>query len=143
MKKELVLRLYGDPDIDVREVKKGDTKEIIADKLKFPFMARQRAFLHVYYDNIEYVLHNPVPYKYDGATIPLGLCKGDMRLLTPAMFHDIVTKDPYKIGYNRFLSSLMYYKLLRMHGVGFWWAAIQFVLVELWQFFQSDWKRKK
>lgn len=141
--RELILRLYGDPDIDVREVKQGDTKEIIEDKLDFPFMARQRSFLHLYYGEEEYVIHNPVPYKYDGASIPFGLCKGDTRLLVPAMFHDIVTKDTYKIGYNRFLSSLMYYKLLRMHGVGFLWAIIQFILVDFWQFFQSDWKRNK
>lgn len=141
--KKIQITLYGDPDIDIREGKQGDSDEITEHKKKYPFMARRKAFLQVIYGEDEYNIHNPVPYYYDGATIPFGLCKGDTRLLTPAMFHDIMTQKKEVIGYNRLLSSLVYFRLLRIYKVSLLWAFIQFLFVDLWQRTRPGWKRNK
>lgn len=140
---KLVLKLYGNPDIDIREEELNDSAEVIADKKKYPFLARQIAVLQVYYGQKKYCLHNPQNYKYDGATIPFGLCKGNPKLLVPSLFHDLMCQDKSLIGYNRFLSSLIFYKLLRMFKVNFVFAFIMFVFVDLWQRHIREWKREK
>lgn len=140
--KKLELKLYGNPDIDIREVEPGDSEGIISDKKRFPFVARKIAVLHVYYGKDKYCLHNPAPFKYDGATIPFGLCKGDTRLLVPALFHDLTCTDKSIVSYNRFLSSLIFYKLLRMNKVNWLYAFIMFMFVDIWQRHIKGWKRK-
>ena len=138
--KKLELKLYGDPDVDVREAKQNDTKDEIEDKLKFPFLAQKVAVLKIKYGQEKYCFSNPAPKKYDGATIPFGLCKGDIRLLTPALFHDLMCEDKSLIGYNRFLSSLIYFKLLLLYKVNPIWALIQFLCVE-WYQRKQNWQR--
>lgn len=98
--------------------------------------------MKIKYGQEKYCIHNDAPFYYDGATIPFGLCKGDTRLLTPALFHDLMCNEKSIIGYNRFLSSLVYYKLLRMFKVSWLWASIQFIIVDTFQRFQN-WQRGK
>lgn len=138
--KKLELTLYGNPDVDIREGEQGDTDDDTKDKKRLPFVARKIAVLKIKYGQEKYCLHNESPFYYDGATIPFGLCKGDTRLLTPALFHDLMCNDKSKIGYNRFLSSLIYYKLLRMFKVNWLWAFTQFVIVDTFQRFCKGWK---
>ena len=57
--KTLTLKLFGNPDVDIREVEIDDTKEIIADKKRYPFLAQKIAVLHVFYGKEKYILHNP------------------------------------------------------------------------------------
>lgn len=137
---KLQLKLFGDPDVDIREGVLGDSDEVTEDKRLFPFEAQKIAVLHVIFGERKYVLHNPAPFKYDGATIPFGLCKGDTRLLTPSLFHDLMCRDKSIIGYDRFLSSLVYYKLLRMFKVNLIWASVQFMLVDGFQSTRKGWK---
>lgn len=141
--KKITLKLYGNPDIDIREEELGDSQEVIADKKKYPFMARQIAVLHVFYGQDKYILHNPQNYKYDGCTIPLGLAKGNPKLLVPSLFHDLMCTDKSQIDYNRFLSSLIFYKLLRMFKVNWLVAFLMFVFVDCWQRTVKTWKRNK
>ena len=139
--KKLTLTLFGNPDVDIREVETDDTKEIIADKKRYPFLAQKIAVLHVFYGVDKYILHNPQNYKYDGATIPLGLGKGNPKYLTPSLFHDLMCQDKSIIGYNRYLSSLILFKLLLMHHVFAPWAFIMFLCVDVYQRTQRGWKR--
>lgn len=141
--KRLELKLYGDPKVFCRSVQQTDDKETIADKKRLPFEATQIAVLHVFYGAEKYILHNPAPFRYDGATIPFGLCKGNPKLWIPALFHDLMMNDRALINYNRFLSSLIFYKLLRMHKVNWLYAFIMFMFVDLWQRTIKEWKRNK
>lgn len=142
--KKLTLKLYGNPDIDFREEELGDSAEVIKDKKRFPFIARKIAVLHVYYGQEKYCLHNPQDFKFDGCTIPLGLAKGNPKILVPSMFHDLMCNDKTIIGYNRFLSSLIFFKLLRMFKVNFFVAFLMFLFVDTWQRIAvKGWRRNK
>lgn len=139
--KKLTLKLFGNPDVDIREVEVDDTKEIIADKKRYPFIAQKIAVLHVFYGVDKYILHNDQNYKYDGATIPFGLCKGNPKLLTPAMFHDLMCENKEIIGYNRYLSSCVFRELLILFKVNRIIAYIMFLFVDVYQRTQRGWKR--
>lgn len=140
--KKLFLKLYGNPKVFCRSVLQTDDKDTIIDKKKLPFEATQIAVLHVYYGREKFVLHNPAPFRYDGATIPFGLCKGNPKLWIPALFHDLIMKDKSLINYDRFLSSMIFYKLLRMHKVNIFWAGFMFLCVDIWQRTRPGWRNK-
>jgi hypothetical protein len=141
--KKLKLKLFGDPKVFCRSVIQTDDKDTIKDKKRLPFEATQIAVLHVYYGEKKYVLHNPAPFQYDGATIPFGLCKGNPKLWIPALFHDLMMKDKSLINYDRFLSSLIFYKLLRIHKVNWVFAFLMFMFVDTWQRHIKGWRRNK
>ena len=139
--KKLTLKLFGNPDVDIREEELGDSEGIIADKKRYPFLAQKIAVLHVFHGVDKYILHNPQNYKYDGATIPFGLCKGNPKLLTPAMFHDLMCENKEIIGYNRYLSSCVFRELLILFKVNTIIAYIMFLFVDIYQRTQRGWKR--
>lgn len=141
--KKLELKLYGDPKVFVRSVLETDTEDLVEDKTALPFEATQISVLHIKYGQEKYVLQNPVPFQYDGATIPFGLCKGNPKLYIPALFHDLMCKKKELINYNRFLSSLVFYRLLRMHKVNIFWALFMFFWVEVFQIYQKSWRGNK
>ena len=139
--REIKLKLFGNPDVDIREEELGDSEGIIADKKRYPFMTQKIAVLHVIDGQKKYILSNPQNYKYDGATIPFGLCKGNPKLLTPAMFHDLMCENKEIIGYNRYLSSCVFRELLILFKVNTIIAYIMFLFVDIYQRTQRGWKR--
>ena len=138
MKYDLLVEIFGDPDIDVREVFPGESKEDIKKKNKKPFIARQGAIIKIAYisqkGKSEFYSFSNVPgYEYDGATIPFRIGKGNMKLLIPALFHDIMCENKDKIGFNRYLSSLVFRELLIKCKVNKVIAQGMFLAVEIFQ----------
>lgn len=141
--KQFKIKLHGNPDIDIREEEIGDTEGIIADKKRYPFMSRKISVLHVFYGEEKYILHNPQNYKFDGCTIPFGLCKGNPKILVPAMFHDLSCENKELVGYNRYVSSRLFKELLILFKVNRIIANIMFLFVDNYQKTQRGWKRNK
>ena len=145
---DLLIEVFGDADIEVRAVLPDDKKEVVKDKNRYPFMAHKKATIKIAYIQKNgkqeyYSFSNPVPYKYDGATIPFRIGKGNMKLLIPAMFHDIMCEHKEKIGFNRYLSSLVFRDLLLKCKVNKVVAQVMFLAVDNFQKFQKDWKNVK
>lgn len=138
----LSVKLIGDPDIDCREVLPNTPLE---DKNKKPFQAMQSAVLQITVrdkkGNIKgYNIANECGYIYDGATIPFKIGKGNMKLLVPALYHDIMCEDKRKIGFNRNLSSLIFRELLIQCGVKKVIAQLMYLAVDNFQRTQKGWK---
>ena len=132
--------MFGDPDIRVREVMPYDDKETVKDKNKKPFEANKVAILKVDYGDKRYVLSNQCGYTYDGASIPFKIGKGNMKLLIPALWHDIMCEDKSLVDYNRKLSSMIFKELLLQCKVNKLTAQIMYEAVDLYQHFMG-WKK--
>lgn len=138
-KKYFNVELIGNPCIVVREVMPFDDNKTIKDKNKKPFMAVKSAILKVKYDSKEYTIANESGYTYDGASIPFKIGKGNMKLLIPSLYHDIMCENKYIIDYNRKLSSMIFKELLLQCKVNKITANIMYEAVDLYQHFMG-WK---
>lgn len=145
MKYKLVVEMFGNPNIDVLEVLPTDTNEVAKEKQKKPFLAKEKAILKIAYIDkndklFTTAFSNPRNYQFDGATIPFRIGKGNMKLLIPALWHDLMCDRKDKIGYNRYLSSLVFRELLLQCGVNRIIAEIMFFVVDNWQKLIKEWK---
>ena len=145
MKELLYVKLIGNPEIEVRQVMPYDDGATIKDKNKKPFQTRKSALIQVKYINnfgkkILKTIANPINYTYDGASIPFKIGKGNMKLLIPALFHDLMCEDKSRIDFNRNLSSLVFKELLEQCGVCGLTAEIMYLAVDTYQRFMKGWK---
>lgn len=140
MQAKLTVQMVGNPCILVREVMPYDDEATIKEKNKKPFMALKSAILKVTYGDKKYILSNKSGYCYDGASIPFKIGKGNMKLLIPSLFHDIMCDDKTLIDKDRRLSSLIFKELLIQCKVNKITAQIMYLAVEVYQSAFSSWK---
>lgn len=145
MKEQLTVELIGDPQVLMRCVLPCDTLLIAKDKYKYPFLAQQSALIKIHYvdengKEINKIISNPTNHKYDGATIPFRIGKGNPKLLVGALFHDLMCDDKSIIDFNRRLSSLILKDLLIQCKVNILIAWIMFFFVEIYQKRMDGWK---
>lgn len=145
MKEILIVELVGNPYIIVREVLPSDDDKTVKDKNRLPFQTQKSALIKVYYQDkngkeIKKIISNPTIYKYDGASIPFKIGKGNMKLLIPALFHDLTCEDKSRIDYNRRLSSLIFKNLLLQCKVNKLVAQTMYLAVDNYQKFMKGWK---
>lgn len=145
MKEVLIVELIGNPDISVRWVTPFDDDETVENKNKKPFQTNKSALIKVFYQDkngneTTKVISNPTNYTYDGASIPFKIGKGNMKLLIPALFHDLMCEDKTRIDCNRRLSSLIFKDLLIQCKVNPTTAQIMFEAVDIYQRFMKGWK---
>ena len=131
MKKIKDLFLYTDPVICTRSVLlHGD----VEDKNKKQFITTKDTYLIITFtDYTTLILFANSGFKFDGATIPFNIGKGDMRLLIPTLFHDIMCNSKEVVDYNRNLSSLIFRELLIECGVNKIQAQMMYLAVDNWQ----------
>lgn len=137
---DIELQLIGEPNIHVRTVLPSDSDKEAKDKVKLPFVTCTRSTLIVRTEDETFTILAPNGTKFDGASIPLGLGKGNTKLHVAALFHDLICIDKSLVNYNRNLSSTIYYELLVMHKLPKWRAKAQYYAVDTWQRFQRGWK---
>ena len=144
MKKEIIkLKLSNDPHIHARSVLLNEAKEKIKDKNKKQFVTCLASKLTITFDNNErLVLYAPKGYKFDGATIPFNIGKGNMKLLIPALFHDILCDNKKFVDYDRNLASKIFKALLIECGVNKATAQVMYLAVEGYQKIFCEWKKK-
>ena len=136
------VNLSNDPEIKTQPVFNEDNKDTIAKKQKKQFITDTSSMLKVTFeDDTALYLYAPKGYDYDGATIPFGIGKGNMKLLIPALFHDIMCDKKEIINYNRELSSKIFYECLVYCHVNKIIAGVMYLFVDNFQKFQ-DWGRK-
>lgn len=145
MKEYLKVELIGNPDIEVRQVMPWDDSDTVKEKNKKPFKTNKSALIKVVYRDkqgaeTKKIISNPTEYIYDGASIPFKIGKGNMKLLIPALFHDLMCDDKSRINYNRRLSSLIFKNLLLQCRVNKFIAETMFIAVDTYQRFMKGWK---
>ena len=141
-KKCFNVELFGDPDIKVREVLPTDNEKIVMDKNKKPFIAQKVAVIKVTYEDKVYFIANETNFKYDGASIAFKIGKGNMKLLIPALYHDIICEDKSLVDFDRKLSSMIFKELLIQCKVNKVTAQIMYLAVDNYQKFMQGWKCK-
>ena len=144
MKEFICVKLIGNPEIEVRYVMPWDDEKTVEEKNRMPFLANKSALIKVVYrtqgKEVQKIISNPSEYIYDGATIPFRIGKGNMKLLIPALFHDIICEDKSLVDYNRRLSSLIFKDLLLQCKVNKIVAETMFLAVDIFQRFMDGWK---
>lgn len=144
MKNIINISLSTDPEIETRSVLPFKKVE---DRNEKQFETTKDSKLEIRFINEEgldlvLTLFAEAGTKFDGATIPLGIGKGDMRLQIPSLFHDIMCNNKHLVDYDRAFSSLIFKKLLISCGVGRFMAQVMFLAVDNYQKYFCDWKRK-
>lgn len=144
MKNIINISLSTDPEIETRSVLPFEKVE---DKNEKQFETTKDSKLEVIYDNDGKTLSvlnlfAEAGYKFDGATIPLGIGKGDMRLQIPSLFHDIICGNKKLVNYDRMFSSLIFKKLLISCGISEFMAHIMFLAVDSYQKYFCEWEIK-
>ena len=139
--KLLEVELSNDPHIITRTVLPF---EEVDDKNKKPFKTTVFSFIRVKVENNreteEYIITAKRGFEYDGASIPFNIGKGDMRLLIPALFHDIMCEAKGIIGRNRNLSSKIFRELLIQCKVNKVQAQFMYLCVDNYQRVMRGWK---
>lgn len=146
MKKEIInIWLSNDPHIHTRSVLFDETDEEIQQKNKKQFITCTPAWLFITFDTGEVLnLYAPKGTVFDGATIPFGIGKGDMKLQIPALFHDIICVDKSLVNYDRNLASRIFYETLLKCKVNKALAWIMYMNVELYQMSPfCNWRKPK
>lgn len=116
-----------------------DDDKTVKDKNKKPFMAIKSAVLKVEYGDKNYTIANESGYCYDGASIPFKIGKGNMKLLIPSLFHDIICENKNIVDYDRKLSSMIFKELLLQCKVNKLTAQIMYEAVDLYQRWMRGW----
>lgn len=142
MKKIKDLKLSNDPVIKLRAVLFDDSEEEIKDKNKKQFMTTESSMLNVIFeDNTSLYLYAPKNYSFDGATIPFGIGKGNMKLAIPALFHDITCENKSLVDYDRKLASSIFKEALLKCKVNKLIAEDMYLHVELYQILLGNWRK--
>ena len=133
--------MIGNPCIYVREVMPHDDDDTIKEKNKRPFVALKSAIIKVVYGDRKYIISNQNGFCYDGASIPFKIGKGNMKLLIPSLFHDVICIDKSLVDFNRKLSSMIFKELLLQCNVNKFTAQIIYLAVDNYQRFMQGWKK--
>lgn len=127
------IRLSQEPIIITRPIGFDDTKEEMKQKNKKQFTIMNTCILSVYLDDREFTITAWQGYCFDGATIPFGLGKGNMKFQIPALYHDIMCEKKYLVNNDRNLSSKIFKELLLLCGVPKWKAQLMYLAVDNYQ----------
>mgnify|MGYP002623595042 CR=1 FL=1 len=144
MKEIKELRLSNNPHIHARSVMLNEDKDKIKDKNRKQFITCNASRLTVTFtpDDTKLVLYAPKGYKFDGATIPFNIGKGNMKLLIPALYHDILCDNKNFVDYDRNLASRIFKAALISCGVNKATAQVMYLAVEAYQKMFGKWRKK-
>ena len=136
------LKLSNNPHIHVRSVLLNENRDKIKEKNKKQFITCNSASLTVFFDDdTKLVLYAPKGYKFDGATIPFNIGKGNMKLIIPALFHDIICDNKNFVKYDRNLASRIFKATLISCGVNKFTAQMMYIAVETYQKLFCNWRK--
>lgn len=138
------LILDKNPIILTRPVLPNDSLEKISEKNSKQFLNLYdvclKVFLQKNSENVEFSILANKGYVFDGATIPFNIGKGNMKLLIPALFHDIMCERKNLVFYSRNLSSVIFRELLLICKVNIFKAYCMYMAVDNYQRFCRGWK---
>ena len=125
----------------------NSTPEEIKDINKKPYLLLHEIEVTVKYGDKTYIFPVEKHYRWNGANIPFGLWNligspSDNRVRIPSMIHDKLCENHDFIGYDRYLSSIIFERLLRVAGVNKIKRRVMFLAVDNFQKF-CGWDKEK
>lgn len=145
MKNKKIVNIYlsGDPKIRTRSIFFDDAEKEVKSKNKKQFITSEPATLTVLFDDeTNLKLFADKGTIFDGATIPFNIGKGNMKLLIPALFHDIVCENKSLVDYDRKLADKIFKECLIKCKVNKLLAEVMYLHVEAYQKLFCNWRRK-
>lgn len=139
---EISIRSDEFPKTRVRTILAAFSEEQKKEIKKKPYLNENNVNFFVKYKDEEYRIHIPANYTWDGASIPFIFRpliggKGKQEFLIPSMVHDKMCECKWLVNNDRYLSSLIFKKLLKACGVGKIRAQIMFLAVDNFQKFKG------
>ena len=121
---ELAIKFDKEPDVSMRFILPWVTEEEVKEIYKKPFINNKELRV-VIEDRIEQEIYEftiPEWYTWDGATIPRAFwrligSKTDNRFLVPSLIHDVLCENHDYIDGNRYLSTIVFERLLYVSKV--------------------------
>lgn len=143
MNKEIVnIYLSGDPKIRTRSIFFDDAKKDVKSKNKKQFITSEPVTLTILFDDETTLkLFADKGTIFDGATIPFNIGKGNMKLLIPALFHDIVCENKSLVDYDRKLADKIFKECLIKCKVNKFIAELMYMHVEAYQKLFCNWRK--
>lgn len=142
MKEKFKISINAYPVVMCRVILPSDSKIVKKHKNKKQFINLRTSVLTVCVNDYQFTITAHKDYCFDGATIPFGIGKGNMKLLIPALFHDIMCENKKCINYERKLSSQIFKELLLMCGVPKLKASVMYHCVDNYQKLFGGWNKK-
>lgn len=142
MKRKFEISINTYPVVMCRVILPEDSDVVKKQKNKKQFINLRTSVLSVVEKDKQFTITAHKNYCFDGATIPFGIGKGNMKLLIPALFHDIMCDNKSVVDYDRKLSSLIFKKLLIMCGVPKFKASCMYHCVDNYQKLFGKWRKK-
>lgn len=149
--KEIMIEFSDIPNTTMQTILPSMTEEEANAIKKKPFLNKSRLFVTITDKRGKewqtYTFLIDKGYTWDGASIPkvfwifIG-SKTDPRFQIPSMIHDKMCENHNYIGGDRYLSSLVFRKLLKVSRVCGFNRWLMFHSVDNWQKFQN-WKKHK
>ena len=141
-KKIVDITLSGNPKICARSIFFDDKKSDVKSKNKKQFITSEPATLRVTFDDKTTLeLFADKGTIFDGATIPFNIGKGNMKLLIPALFHDIMCDNKSLVNYDRKLADMIFRECLVKCQVNRVFAEIMYMHVEAYQKLFCNWRK--
>ena len=121
---DITIKFSSTPHIGVRYITPSMTDAEKKSIKKYPFINKTELKVTIY-DNLKedvYIFAIPKGYCYDGASIPrffwrLVGSKTDNTFLIAALVHDILCENHNYINHDRYLSTIVFERLLYVGGV--------------------------
>lgn len=125
----------------------NSTPEEIKDIDKKPYLLLHEIEVIVLYQDKIYKFSVEKHYRWNGANIPFGLWNligspSDNRFRIPSMLHDFICEHHGVIDNERYLSSIIFERLLRVAGVNKIKRKLMFWAVDNWQKVFCKWNKK-
>lgn len=123
------------------------TPEEIKDINKKPYLLLYGIDVLVEYEGQKYEFSIETHYRWNGANIPFGLWNiigspSDNRYRIPSMVHDKLCENHDFVNHNRYLSSLIFERLLKVAGVNKIKRKVMFIAVDNYQKLFCGWNKK-
>ena len=121
---ELSIKFNKEPNLKIRYASPWMSEEEVQELNKKPFICEDGLYVTIT-DKAEQEIFNfsiPIGYTWDGATIPrvfwrmIG-SKTDNRFLVPSLIHDVLCENHDYIDDNRYLSTIIFERLLYVSKV--------------------------
>jgi len=137
----LIVEFDTEPEVTISYPTPWYSEKRKQETIEKPFLNKKEFHVKIVYKGNIYNFCIPKGYTWDGATIPKlfwRIIGSDTNpdFLIPSLIHDVLCEHHEYINYNRFLSSLVFEKLLYSCGVSAPKRWIMKHCVDFWQRFQ-------
>lgn len=142
--KEVGIYFSHTPNVDIRKILPGMTKEEKEDIVNKPFINKSdlRVRLKNRKKGLVHLFTIERGYTWDGATIPAWVwpiigSKTDPRFLIPSLVHDVLCENHIYVNNNRYFCDKVFERLLYVSGVSNFKRWLMFHSVDNFQKFQG------